>query len=138
MISIKSIFASSAPATSANVTFGVSPASNLALDFPNENALFPPACIWRKIKNQIAINTIHGRNCTSSTMKLARSSCAVMRTFFSRKRSSSRSEFSTGSFTVNFDVGLPFGITITGCLNSPVISLPPVIVTLARLSSFSC
>ena len=38
MISCSSTFASSHPATSANVTLGVSPASSFALDLPNENA----------------------------------------------------------------------------------------------------
>ena len=41
MISCSSTFASSAPATSANVTFGVSPVSSFALDFPNEKAREP-------------------------------------------------------------------------------------------------
>ena len=48
MISWSSCLASSAPATSANVTLGVSPVSSFAFDLPNENALLPPACIWRK------------------------------------------------------------------------------------------
>ena len=50
MISWSSCFASSAPATSANVTFGVSPVSSFALDLPNENAFAPPDCIWRNRK----------------------------------------------------------------------------------------
>ena len=43
MISCSSTLASSAPATSAKVILGVSPASSLALDFPNANARLPPA-----------------------------------------------------------------------------------------------
>ena len=39
MISCSSTFASSAPATSAKVTFGVSAVRSFAFDFPNENAL---------------------------------------------------------------------------------------------------
>ena len=38
MISCSSTLASSAPATSANVTLGVSPVSSFAFDLPNENA----------------------------------------------------------------------------------------------------
>ena len=61
MISSSSTFASSQPATSANVTLGVSPARSFAFDFPNENALAPPACIWRMMKIQMPIITTHGR-----------------------------------------------------------------------------
>ena len=49
MTSCSSTFASSAPATSAKVIFGVSPVSSFAFDLPNENARLPPACICRKM-----------------------------------------------------------------------------------------
>ena len=52
MISCSSTFASSQPATSANVTLGVSPVSSFAFDLPNENAFAPPACICWKRKIQ--------------------------------------------------------------------------------------
>jgi hypothetical protein len=61
MISWSSSLASSAPATSAKVTFGVSPDSTLALDFPNWNARDPPPCIWRSMKIQIPRIRIQGR-----------------------------------------------------------------------------
>ncbi len=50
MISSSSCFASSQPATSAKVTFGVSPVSSLALDFPKAKARLPPCCICRSMK----------------------------------------------------------------------------------------
>ena len=46
MISCSSSIASSAPATSANVVFGVSLVINLALDFPKFITRDPPPCIW--------------------------------------------------------------------------------------------
>ena len=61
MISWSSTLASSQPATSANVTLGVSPVSSFALDLPNENALFPPACIWRSRKTQNPMRSRYGR-----------------------------------------------------------------------------
>ena len=61
MISFRSSFASSAPATSANVTFGVSPLSSLAFDLPKLNARDPPDCIWRKKKNHRPMIRIQGR-----------------------------------------------------------------------------
>ena len=60
MISCSSTLASSAPATSAKVTLGVSPVSSLALDFPKEKARLPPACSWRSRKNQSPMITIQG------------------------------------------------------------------------------
>ncbi len=60
MISWSSTLASSAPATSAKVTLGVSPASSLALDFPKANARLPPAWSWRSRKNQRPRITIQG------------------------------------------------------------------------------
>ena len=53
MISWSSTLASSAPATSSNVTLGVSPVSSFAFDLPKLKAFAPPACIERNRKNQI-------------------------------------------------------------------------------------
>ena len=60
MISCSSTLASSAPATSAKVTLGVSPASSLAFDLPKANARLPPAWSWRSRKNQRPRITIQG------------------------------------------------------------------------------
>lgn len=46
MISWSSSTASSEPATSANVVFGVSLVMSLALDFPKFITREPPPCIW--------------------------------------------------------------------------------------------
>ncbi len=46
MISWSSSIASSAPATSAKVVFGVSLVISLALDFPKFITREPPPCIW--------------------------------------------------------------------------------------------
>ena len=51
MISCSSSFASSMPATSLNVTFFCCAVSSRARDLPKLSALFPPACIWRIMKN---------------------------------------------------------------------------------------
>ena len=48
MISWSSSTASSAPATSAKVVFGVSLLTSLALDLPNCMTREPPPCIWLK------------------------------------------------------------------------------------------
>ena len=45
MISSSSSLASSAPATSSNVTLGASADRSFALDLPNENAFDPPPWI---------------------------------------------------------------------------------------------
>ena len=52
MISSSSSTASSAPATSANVVFGVSLVISFALDLPNCMTRPPPPCIWLK-KNRM-------------------------------------------------------------------------------------
>ena len=99
MISSSSTFASSHPATSANVTLGVSPASSFAFDLPNENAFAPPACICRMMKIQMPIITTHGRMLSNSAPIDARASSAETCTFCARRRSSSRSPIWPVSFT---------------------------------------
>ena len=76
MISCSSTFASSAPATSAKVIFGVSPVSSFAFDLPNENARLPPACIWRKRKIQSAMMMSDGTKFTRNDVKPPRDSLA--------------------------------------------------------------
>ena len=61
MISCSSSFASSHPATSAKVIFGVSPLRSRAFDFPKLNARDPPACICRMTKSQSPMMKIQGR-----------------------------------------------------------------------------
>ena len=55
MISWSSSIASSAPATSANVVFGVSLVMSFAFDLPKFITREPPPCIWfsRKKKNKM-------------------------------------------------------------------------------------
>ena len=52
MISCSSSFASSAPATSLNVTFFCVLDDSFARLLPNDRALFPPLCICRMMKIQ--------------------------------------------------------------------------------------
>ncbi len=70
MISSSSSLASSPPATSAKVTFGVSPDSSFALDFPKLKARDPPLCICRKRKTQRPMISSHGRTPTMSPTQL--------------------------------------------------------------------
>ena len=60
MISSQSSFASSMPATSANVTLFCDSFSMRALDLPKLIALPPEACIWRMKKKKSATNTTSG------------------------------------------------------------------------------
>ena len=53
--------ASSAPATSANVVFGVSLVISLALDFPKFITREPPPCIWLSRKKKIRMIRMYGR-----------------------------------------------------------------------------
>ncbi len=62
MISSSSTLASSQPATSWNVTLGVSPESSFAFDLPNAKARLPPCWTCRKKKIHSAIRITHGRN----------------------------------------------------------------------------
>ena len=55
MISWSSSIASSAPATSANVVFGVSLVISLALDFPKFITREPPPCIWFMMNRKISM-----------------------------------------------------------------------------------
>ena len=61
MISWSSSLASSAPATSAKVTLGVSGEMSFALERPNWNARFPPPCMVRKIHTQKPMKSSHGK-----------------------------------------------------------------------------
>ena len=88
------------------------------------------------MKIQKPISRMYGSRLMMSPAIDGRASCASICTLFSRRRSSSRSEFATGNLVVNFFTSLPS--TITRCLNLPVIVVPAVIVTLARLSAWSC
>ncbi len=135
MISSSSTFASSQPATSANVTFGVSPASSFAFDLPNENAFWPPACICRMMKIQMPIITTHGRMLSNSAPIEARASSADTCTFCARRRSNSRSPIWPVSFTVKcFALTPPINC---GVLKSPAMSLPAVTITFEILPASS-
>ena len=136
MISCSSTLASSQPATSAKVTLGVSPVRSFAFDLPNENALLPPPCIWRRKKIQKPKITIQGSRFTSSAPIDGLGSCASTTTPFSLSRSSSLSEFETGSLTLNFRTERL--LIITGDLKVPWMTLPPMTVTCWMLSACSC
>jgi uncharacterized Tic20 family protein len=92
MISCSSSLASSTPATSLNVTFFCWLASSLALDLPNERALFPPLCIWRMKKTQ---KPIRSRNGAQEISMLAQagvwSRSMLVATFFARSVSTNLS-----------------------------------------------
>lgn len=68
MISWSSSTASSAPATSEKVVFGVSLVSSFALDLPNCMTREPPPCIWfirkRKTSTMITIGSIDSNRLT--------------------------------------------------------------------------
>ena len=93
MISCSSTFASSAPATSAKVILGVSPLNSFALLLPNENALLPPACIWRNRKIQKPMSRRYGSMVMSKLPKFGRGSLALVRT--------PRANISSCSFTAD-------------------------------------
>ena len=57
--------ASSAPATSAKVVFGVSLVISLARDLPKFITREPPPCIWLKIRKKNSANSKYGRNVPS-------------------------------------------------------------------------
>ena len=61
-ISPSSSFASSTPATSANVTFGRFSESIFARERPNDNAWLPPLCACLKMMNRNIARTMNGRN----------------------------------------------------------------------------
>ena len=66
MISWSSFFASSAPATSRNVTFFCADDDSFALLLPNDSALLPPLCTWRMKKIQKPISSRIGAHDNSS------------------------------------------------------------------------
>jgi hypothetical protein len=136
MISCSSTLASSAPATSAKVTFGVSPESSLALDFPKENARFPPACIWRSRKNQRPRITTQGRAARISVISPPFCSRAVIATPLVSSRCSSASLLATGRSTVKALADtLPLE---TGVRNSPFTVRPSKTSTDTTLPASSC
>ena len=66
MISSSSSIASSAPATSAKVVFGVSLLTSLALDLPKLITRLPPPCTWLMTKNSTPTISRIGSRLTSS------------------------------------------------------------------------
>ena len=87
MISCSSLFASSAPATSRNVTFFCADEDSLALLLPNDSALLPPLCTWRMKKIQKPISSRIGAHDSSSAAHgEAVGSFAATMTFFSIRR----------------------------------------------------
>ena len=105
------------------MTFGVSPVSSFAFDFPKLKALAPPACIERNRKNQMPKMSRYGKRPIRIVVNDARGSSAWICTPCSVSRFTSSAEFSIGSITLNFCTKRP--LTGTFCLNSPVTSLPP-------------
>ena len=83
MISWSSSFASSAPATSLNVTFFCVLDESFARLLPNDRALFPPLCICRMMKTQNPIiSTIGAQEMRSVAHGLVDSGWALMTTPF--------------------------------------------------------
>ena len=122
MISCSSTLASSAPATSAKVIFGVSPASSLAFDLPNANARLPPAWSWRSRKNQRPRITIQGRAAMMIAVMPPLGSLARIGTPASSSRLMNCSLLATGSRTWKLlAVRLSW---VTGFLKSPSSRLP--------------
>ncbi len=101
IVSCSSSFASSHPATSAKVTFGVSPDSSFAFDLPNEKARAPPACIWRSQNTIKPKRNIQGSAPASRPHQFGRASSAPIVTPLSSSRSSKSSLCQTGSRVVN-------------------------------------
>ena len=99
MISCSSTLASSAPATSAKVILGVSPASSLALDFPKAKARLPPAWSWRSRKNQSPRITIQGSAAMMIAVMPPFGSLARMGTPASSSRLMNASLLATGRST---------------------------------------
>jgi hypothetical protein len=131
MISCSSTLASSAPATSAKVTFGVSPARSLALDFPNAKARLPPAWSWRRRKNQSPRMTIHGSAAITMAVMPPLGSLAVIGTPASSSRLMKSSLLATGSRTWKL-LALRLSL-VTAFLKSPSSRLPSKISTRAML-----
>ncbi len=135
MISCSSTLASSAPATSAKVSFGVSPVRSFALDLPKEKARLPPDWSWRSRKNQSPRITIHGSAASSRVVRPPFCSRAVTATPASSSRSSSTSLLATGRSTVKLLAArLP---AETAVLNSPLMVLPSKISIVATLPASS-
>ena len=136
MISCSSTLASSAPATSAKVTFGVSPASSLALDFPNAKARLPPAWSCRSRKNQRPRITIQGSAAMMIAVMPPLGSLARMGTPASSSRLMKVSLFATGRSTVKLLAVRPSWVT--GARKSPSRRLPSNTSTRAMLPWSSC
>src|SRR6478735_1406081 len=120
MISCSSLFASSAPATSRNVTFFCAEEDSFALLLPNDSALLPPLCTWRMKKIQKPMSSRMGAHDNNSAAHGdAVGSLACTTTFFSSRRLT-RPSYCAGSVVRNFSLASVW----------PVSSLP-VIVTFA-------
>ena len=92
MISWSSPFASSAPATSRNVTFFWAEDDSFALLLPNDSALLPPLCTCRMKKIQNPINSRMGAHDSSNAAHgEAVGSFASTMTFLSSRRLTSPS-----------------------------------------------
>ena len=136
MISSSSCLASSHPATSAKVIFGVSPASSFALDLPKANARFPPCCIWRSMKMMRPRMNRYGRKLKRNTPNDCFSSRARTSTPLSRSVCTHSARDSNGRRVVKCSaVRRP---TVTACLKSPLICCRSVISTAATLAASSC
>src|SRR5208337_4950057 len=121
MISLSSSLASSTPATSLKVTFFCCMESKRARLLPNDNALLPPDCIWRIMKNHSAPITTNGaRVCSQTGQPPLLASLMVMSTPLSRN-SLIMSELATG--TVTWKPALSF-------LNFPRTSWPITVTSL--------
>jgi len=135
MISSSSCFASSQPATSANVTFGVSPASSFAFDFPNAKARLPPCCICRSMKITSPKISRYGRNVSSTTPNDWPDSRARTSTPLVLSASTHLSSASNGSKTLKRSTVCRF--TTTGRWKAPRTFCRSAISTDEMLPAFS-
>ena len=128
--------ASSAPATSSNVTLGVSGEMSLALERPNWKARLPP--LWRLRTNQIQIPAmrIQGRNANTLSMTGVLAGLASMSTLRAWSSSSSSSVISPGSMQTKRLMSSPS--RLTGVRSSPSTLRPSTIVTWRMFPDANC
>ena len=135
MISSSSTFASSAPATSAKVTWGVSGLIIRAFERPNWNARFPPLCMARKIQIQKAMKRKTGRMEIIRVPQPSPRERAVISTSLSRMSPTSSAVTSAaGSSVTNSFTSV--SSTVIVFLSSPSTRVSPWKVT-SRTLSFS-
>ena len=127
MISHSSSLASSVPATSANVIFGLFSVRRRALVLPNENNPLGPPCICRIMNNQIRMKISQGENVRSNVVHensfawAATVTPAVSRRSTSLEASGNGRVISNSVYDACFRDAAPSG-GVNGVLNTPCTS----------------